>query len=146
MGHVLCYARNGTEEEWDCDAIAICSGLHVEPYIPFVKGIENVPLVMHSSEFKQRKDFAKGKDVLVLGAGETAMDLSYLAVTSPTKSVTMCHRGGFIYAPKVLPLFWEQLTSLTVVDCSGSGGAWIHQQICSSTTEHSNRHHCSKSI
>jgi len=41
---------------------------------------------------------------VVLGAGETAMDVSHLAVTSPTKSVTMCHRDGWFYAPKILPV------------------------------------------
>jgi hypothetical protein len=29
------------------------------------------------------------------------MDLAYLAVTSPTKSVTLSHRDGFLCAPKV---------------------------------------------
>jgi dimethylaniline monooxygenase (N-oxide forming) len=39
--------------------------------------------------------------VLILGSGETGMDLAYLAVTSPTKSVTLSHRDGFLCAPKV---------------------------------------------
>ncbi|KAK0704366.1 hypothetical protein B0H67DRAFT_591225 [Lasiosphaeris hirsuta] len=37
---------------------------------------------------------------MVLGGGETASDVSYLAVTSPTKQVVMCHRYGFHFAPK----------------------------------------------
>ncbi|KAK0102097.1 hypothetical protein ONS96_006060 [Cadophora gregata f. sp. sojae] len=93
-----------TNKEWECDAVAICSGLHVEPYIPKIKGIENIPQVMHSSQFKARKDFGVGKNVMVLGVGETAMDVSYLAVTSTTKSVTLCHRDGFFFAPKVVPV------------------------------------------
>lgn len=96
------YSKNGTELEWDCDALAVCSGLHVDPYIPNIPGIENVPRVLHSSEFKRREDFGVDKQVVVLGVGETAMDLSYLAITSPTKSVTICHRDGFYYAPKVM--------------------------------------------
>jgi dimethylaniline monooxygenase (N-oxide forming) len=99
--HVISFSKDGRDEEWECNAVAVCSGLHVEPDIPFLKGLENVPVVMHSSEFKGRNEFGEGKDVMILGAGETAMDLSYLAVTSPTKSVTMCHRDGFFYAPKV---------------------------------------------
>ena len=74
-------------EQWHCEAIAVCSGLHVTPNIPSVKGIESVPESMHSSEFKECKQFGIDKNIMILGAGETAMDLSYLAVTSPTKSV-----------------------------------------------------------
>lgn len=103
-GHVIRYSKDGTELEWDCDAVAVCSGLHVDPYVPSIPGIEHVPRVLHSSEFKQRKDFGVDKQVVVLGVGETAMDLSYLAITSATKSVTICHRDGFYYAPKVVPV------------------------------------------
>lgn len=91
--------------------MAVCSGLDVTSNIPHVKGIENVPTVMHSSEFKERKQFGIGKDVIILGSGETAMDLAHLAVTSSTKSVTMCHRDGFLCAPKVsiLCTLWPAL-------------------------------------
>jgi dimethylaniline monooxygenase (N-oxide forming) len=45
---------------------------------------------------------------MILGSGETGMDLAYLAVTSPTKSVTLCHRDGFLCAPKVsLPTIYD---------------------------------------
>ena len=100
-GHVVSFSKEEKQEQWECDAVAVCSGLHVKPDIPFLEGAENVPIVMHSSEFKSRSDFGDEKNVIVLGAGETAMDLSYLAVTSRTKSVTMCHRDGFFFAPKV---------------------------------------------
>ncbi|KAH6680487.1 hypothetical protein B0J14DRAFT_266618 [Halenospora varia] len=103
-GHVITSKSEHQEEEWECDAIAVCSGLHVEPDIPKIEGIENVPVVMHSSQFKTRRDFGEDANIVVLGAGETAHDISYLAVTSPTKSVTMCHRDGFFYAPKLLPV------------------------------------------
>ncbi|CZS91969.1 related to flavin-containing monooxygenase [Rhynchosporium agropyri] len=103
-GHLIAYTAEGGCEEWHCDAVAICSGLHVEPYIPIIKGIENIPKVLHSSQFKGRKEFGTGKSVMVLGVGETAMDVSHLAVTSPTTSVTLCHRDGFFYAPKVVPV------------------------------------------
>ena len=89
------------EEQWHCDAIAVCSGLNVTPNIPYIKGIEHVPKAFHSSKFKERKQFGENKNILVLGAGETAMDISYLAITSPTNSVTLCHRGGWKNEPKV---------------------------------------------
>lgn len=101
--HIIRYATNDrrTQLEWECDAVAICSGLHVEPNIPTIRGIEKVPLVMHSSEFKSRKQFGVDKSVLIVGSGETGADVAYLAVTSKTRRVVMCHRDGFHFAPKV---------------------------------------------
>lgn len=92
------------EESAVFDAVMVCSGLHVTPNIPNLPGIEHVPKSMHSSEFKTRKDFGEDTSVMILGCGETAMDLGYMAVNSPTKSVTMCHRNGFLAAPKVRQL------------------------------------------
>ena len=115
-GHLVKYTHGDTIGHWECDAVAVCSGLHVEPYIPYIKGIENVPKVLHSSEFRGRKDFEMGKNVMVLGVGETAMDVSYLAVTSPTQSVTLCHRDGFSIAPKVsLFLFIRMALTIQVI-------------------------------
>ena len=94
--------KNATEpSSWDCDAIAVCSGLHVAPSIPKLEGVERVPVVLHSSEFKTREQFGVDKTILVLGSGETGSDVGYLAITSPTKRVVMSHRSGFHIAPKV---------------------------------------------
>lgn len=87
--------------EWECDAVAVCSGLHLTPSIPHIPGIERVQMVMHSSDFQARKQFGVGKTVLVIGSGETGADIAYLAVTSSTRRVIMSHRNGFHLAPKV---------------------------------------------
>ena len=100
-GHVVQYQKQGQELEWECDAIAVCSGLHVTPNLPNLLGIEHIPTVMHSSEFRGRKEFGVGTTVAVLGTGETGIDIAHLAVTSPTKEVFLCHRDGFLAAPKV---------------------------------------------
>lgn len=100
-GHVVSYLYRGRQHTWQCDAVAVCSGLHVDPSIPEVKGIEKVPVVLHSSQLKKREQFGVGKTVLILGSGETGADVSLLAVTSPTKRVVLCHRNGFHLAPKV---------------------------------------------
>ncbi|KAI1080722.1 FAD/NAD(P)-binding domain-containing protein [Whalleya microplaca] len=102
-GHILTYSLKGHLHAWECDAVAVCSGLHVDPSIPRLQGIERVPLVFHSSELKSREQFGVGKTVLVLGSGETGADVSFLAVTSQTKRVVMCHRNGFHLAPKTNP-------------------------------------------
>lgn len=99
--HIVTYRTStGEEIEWECDAIAICSGVHATPNVPDLPGVEHVPVVMHSSEFKSREQFGKGKTVMVVGSGETAADIAYLAVTGDTDRVILCHRDGWLGAPK----------------------------------------------
>ncbi|KAI0480692.1 hypothetical protein GGR56DRAFT_627165 [Xylariaceae sp. FL0804] len=102
-GHVLTYTEDGQEHQWECDAVAVCSGLHVQPAVPQVEGIERVPTVLHSSAFKSREQFGVGKTVMVLGSGETGSDVALLALTSPAERVILCHRNGFHMAPKHNP-------------------------------------------
>lgn len=103
--HVVSYrCPDGKEVEWECDAIAVCSGVHSTPHIPDVPGIENVPITMHSQDFKGRHQFGKDKTVMILGSGETGLDVAYLAITNDdTKRVVLCHRDGWIGAPKRVP-------------------------------------------
>jgi dimethylaniline monooxygenase (N-oxide forming) len=69
-GHVMTYARSGGfTEEWVCNAIAVCSGLHVLPNIPYLKGIEHVPKVLPSSKYKRKSRFGINKNAMILGTG-----------------------------------------------------------------------------
>jgi dimethylaniline monooxygenase (N-oxide forming) len=103
-GHIVSIMDSeGQASEWICDAVAVCSGLNGSPRIPDIKGIEKVATVLHSSQVKRREQFGKDTNVVVLGVGETGMDMAHLAVTSPTKSVTVCHREGFFCGPKIVP-------------------------------------------
>lgn len=103
-GHVIEVIKGGVVERWECDAVAVCSGLNMNPRTPDLKGLDKVPTVLHSSELKNREQLGHDTNVVVLGAGETAMDIAHLAVTSDTKSTTICHKGGFFCAPKIIPL------------------------------------------
>ncbi|CAP65622.1 uncharacterized protein PODANS_6_11110 [Podospora anserina S mat+] len=82
--HIITYRQQDGPQtaEHECDAVAI---------------------FFHSSEFKNRSQFGVGKTVLILGSGETAMDLGYLAMHSPIKRGLMSHRDGFLCAPKRVP-------------------------------------------
>lgn len=86
------------------DAVAICSGLHVTPAIPEIPGIEAIPEHFHSSAYKGRSQLV-GKKVMILGCGETSMDLAYESCKGGAKEVTLCHRGGYLSFPKVLNSF-----------------------------------------
>jgi dimethylaniline monooxygenase (N-oxide forming) len=101
-GHVVTYRTpEGEEIDWECDAIAVCSGLHDVPNIPDLKGVEHVPIVFHSEEFKSREQFGVDKTVMIIGSGETSMDICALAMNAPTKKVVLSHRHGWLAAPKV---------------------------------------------
>ena len=101
-GHIVHYRKDSKESTWECDAIAVCSGLHVSPNIPDLMGVEHIRKVLHSAEFKSREQFGQDTTVMILGTGETGVDIAHLAVTEPkVKRVVLCHRDGFLGAPKV---------------------------------------------
>ncbi|CAG2010567.1 unnamed protein product [Fusarium graminearum] len=93
-------SKDGRVFSWDCDAVAVCSGLHKEPKLPVIPGLHHVPEVIHSSDFKTKSQFGTNKTVMVIGSGETGAEIAYLAVMSPMKQVLMCHKDGFHFAPK----------------------------------------------
>ena len=88
---------------WVCDAVAVCSGLNETPCMPEIKGAELVKNQLHSQDLKLRAQFPEGGTVVVLGAGETGLDMAWLAATSKTARVILCHRDGFFCGPKVSP-------------------------------------------
>jgi dimethylaniline monooxygenase (N-oxide forming) len=98
---LFCAGKDDKLFTWDCDAVAVCSGLHREPNLPLIPGLHHVPEVIHSSNFKTKSQFGTNKTVMIIGSGETGADMAYLAVNSPTKQVLMCHKDGFHFAPKV---------------------------------------------
>lgn len=87
------------------------------PIIPIIRGMSHVPTVFHSSLFKEKSQFGVDKDVLIVGTGETGMDLAYLAIQAPTKSVTLCHRDGFHSVSKASSVLaaLERCMSLTLL-------------------------------
>jgi dimethylaniline monooxygenase (N-oxide forming) len=92
--------RAGVEREETFDAVAVCSGLHNVPFVPTWPGIESFSgETIHSSQYK-RKSMFEGKRVLVVGCGETAMDISYRAV-QVASATGMSIRNGFLSVPTV---------------------------------------------
>ncbi|KAF5390335.1 hypothetical protein D9757_002786 [Collybiopsis confluens] len=118
-GHIVSYVtRESRNSDWNHSElhtihavyIAICSGLHVYPSIPEIPGIKHVveankssitPVVFHSHEYKKRSEL-RGKRVMILGTGETGMDLAYEAAHAGAKEVVLCSRSGFLSFPKAL--------------------------------------------
>lgn len=83
----------GHERIFDCSHVAICTGLHVEPNIPSIPGIEYVNGdVFHSAQYKQRSQLT-GRDVLIMGCGETAMGMKNSKIRERLLLMTTCrHR------------------------------------------------------
>lgn len=106
-GHTLTIEHcDGQKADHHFDAVAFCNGLHSKPAESRIPGIHQCGRVLHSSEIKTRRDFFPEANcrphVAILGAGETAMDISHLAVTTEgVESVMLCHKNGFFVAPKV---------------------------------------------
>ena len=105
----------GTEREILATRVIITTGLHVTPNIPSIPGL-TAPLAegaiaakipphwLHSSDYKSPSQL-QGKKVMILGAGETGMDVAYDAVLAPAGQVWMAVRTGFLSFPKVLNHF-----------------------------------------
>ncbi len=102
--HLVTLAHKGHERVEVYRYIAVCSGLHVTPNTPHIPGIEHIPESIHSSDYKKRAQIA-GKKLLILGCGETAMDVAYQAVKAGCPQIVLSQRGGFLSFPKVLNRF-----------------------------------------
>ena len=82
-----------------CDAVCVCSGLHNVPYVPAVPGLAGFAgTVLHSSAYREKGMFA-GRRVLVVGCGETGLDIVHRAVTAPARAATLAVRRGFLSVP-----------------------------------------------
>ncbi|GAA5822870.1 hypothetical protein JCM11251_004407 [Rhodosporidiobolus azoricus] len=110
-GHVVeVRTKNGENtKQYRSRYLTMCTGLHVIPSIPDIPGLESLrsmpgKQVLHSSEYKTRSQL-KGKKVLIMGTGETGMDLAYASVKAGAKEVVLCSRSGFLSFPKVLNNF-----------------------------------------
>ncbi|KAF7796955.1 hypothetical protein EIP86_008141 [Pleurotus ostreatoroseus] len=122
-GHIVYYVkRDATSGDWEdtptaieAEYIAVCTGLHVVPAIPNIPEIDHVlrqppredgskqfeRAVFHSSDYKSRDQLA-GRKIMILGTGETGMDLAYESAKAGAKEVVLCSRAGFLSFPKAL--------------------------------------------
>ena len=104
-GYVVQYRHDKTLSKQHFDVAAVCSGLHNTPNIP-PEFEPASPLhckfkgkFIHSSQYKEASIF-NHKRVLVLGSGETAMDIAYRAVINPLcQDVALSVRRGFLSIP-----------------------------------------------
>ncbi|EXB52051.1 Flavin-containing monooxygenase YUCCA10 [Morus notabilis] len=67
---------SGEMESYASDYLVVASGKNSEPFIPKVQGLESFKgEVIHSSDYKCGEPY-RGKDVLVVGCGNSGMEIS----------------------------------------------------------------------
>src|SRR5258708_24941303 len=86
--------------------LIICSGMHQFPnkyYEQDARYREAAVSMMHSSSYKRLTDDYFGKDIVIMGGGETASDLA-VELTHAANSVTMCVPHGQWLFPAITPV------------------------------------------
>jgi len=97
------------EKDETFHAVAICSGLHNVPKIPAEEELPGIgafkadpnTICIHSSEYKEKSIF-QNRNVLILGCGETAMDITKRAVLGQANSIGIVVREGFLSIPHLM--------------------------------------------
>ena len=101
--------------------VAVCTGLHNVPWQPVIENRDKFQgTILHSWQYKDQSIFVNKQDdgdetkqqtrVLIVGSGETAMDIAHRAVTNPhVAEVAMCVRNGLLSIP-------HQITSTRPLD------------------------------
>uniref|UniRef100_B8HKZ2 Flavin-containing monooxygenase FMO n=1 Tax=Cyanothece sp. (strain PCC 7425 / ATCC 29141) TaxID=395961 RepID=B8HKZ2_CYAP4 len=83
----------------DCDFVVLCTGLHGEPHLPQIPGLEKFSgEVIHGSQYKAPEPF-KGKRVLCLGLGESGIGIN--SEISHSAARTIVSATSYTPAPRV---------------------------------------------
>ena len=77
------HTGTGSREEVRCRILVLCTGRHATPVVPSIDTDGSVPMV-HSSHF-QRWEETRGKNVVVVGGGASALDLCVNVLRSQEK-------------------------------------------------------------
>lgn len=93
--------------------ILIASGYHSQPNIPQFKG-EFTGEMLHSKEYKKPEQL-KNKNVLVVGCGQSAMDILEDSSTMAQKSFHSTRRGFYIGSKFILGFPAEQVANFPII-------------------------------
>lgn len=101
--HVTICGPDGKETTESFDNVVICAGLNQTPKPITTPGIERFQgTVVHSSEYKVPEKF-RGKNVMIVGLGESAVDIAH-ELAGVANSVHLSVRHGRFLISRVNPL------------------------------------------
>lgn len=98
--------RDSAGDTYQSSKLIICSGMHQFPnksYEQDTRYRDASLSMMHSSDYRRLTDDYFGKDIVIMGGGETASDLA-VELTHAANSVTMCVPHGQWLFPAVTPV------------------------------------------
>lgn len=98
--------RDSAGDTYQSSKLIICSGMHQFPNKSYEQDgrYRDASLsMMHSSDYRRLTDDYFGKDIVIMGGGETASDLA-VELTHAANSVTMCVPHGQWLFPAVTPV------------------------------------------
>ena len=112
-GWVIETENGGNTEQYEFDAVAICSGMFVHPKLPEINGLEDFEgETLHSQDY-QNNDAFKGKNVMCVGMGESSSDVTS-EISSVAKSCILSLRRYPAVAPKFVPFQKDEFFTIDV--------------------------------
>jgi dimethylaniline monooxygenase (N-oxide forming) len=92
---------NGETVDQQFDAVAVCTGLHQNPYRPHFQGEETFTgRILHGAEYRRPEQIA-GKRVLIVGAGESGADVVAEVAEHAAETVLSLRRGVGVLPRKI---------------------------------------------
>lgn len=92
---VRCRASDGTEQAESFDFVVCCNGVFSQPAMPALPGQTEFEthggLVLHSSQARDLEAL-RGRDVVVVGFGKSALDIAEAALPVARSTTIVCHR------------------------------------------------------
>lgn len=92
----------GQRQSHECDAVAVCTGLNQERFLPDVENLDQFEGdIVHSSVYKDSGPY-RGRNVVIVGGGESGGDILDELSTVAAHTTLSLRRGAFVM-PKLEP-------------------------------------------
>ncbi|XP_031627928.1 senecionine N-oxygenase-like [Contarinia nasturtii] len=105
------------------DAVFICTNLYSWPYTPHIDDADKFEgIILHSHDFRKADDF-RGKEVLIIGSGESARDIGRLLSKTAKRIAISTNQRPFESDEARLQLYGANFSYKPTVKCFTPNGA-----------------------
>ncbi|MEM9101436.1 MAG: NAD(P)-binding domain-containing protein [Pseudomonadota bacterium] len=119
--------KNGQDEMYLFDAVAVCSGMFQKAIIPDIEGLENFSgEVIHSKNYKNAEDFL-GKKVLCIGLGESSADITS-EISEVAEKCILSLRRYPVVAPRMYPFQKDPFFTIDTSPLTSRIFSWLPSQ------------------